>query len=156
MTPWGPARLVTCPGTLSLLQCSGIWPPAPDKPTVSPGSRCSCISNSTEPSRLHLLAQRDGRNRRGLLGAAGSPRGKQHEFRDPTLFLHPVSSHFSAELGVRRKQSPAACCSPPPGDPILPDPVQKATHVPPHGAELFPGTRNITAALPTTIHFCLN
>lgn len=117
MTPWWPARLVTCPGTLSLLQCLGIRLPAPDKPTASPGSRCSCTSNSTEPSRLHRPAQRDGRNRRGLLGAAGSPSGKQHEVSGSYFFLPPSFFPFYCRTRSSEEAEPRCLLLPTPWGP---------------------------------------
>lgn len=166
MTPQWPAKRLTCPGTLLSAPSLGDLASNTQTPDEPAASLCPAAAPVplTAPSPAHRIAwQQDW----STLQWEKTPETKQSSrqsscqtvqyLRDHTSFFHPVASlFFSAELRVQRKQSPAVYCSPPSDGPIPPDPVQEPTHILPHGAELLPSTRNITAILPMTIHLCLN
>lgn len=83
--------------------------------------------------------------------AARSPHAKQRNGLGIMLPYFPISMQLLPILLQNSELGALLLAAPRPADP-----VQNPTHIPPHGAELLPSTRNITAILPTTIHLCLN
>lgn len=126
------------PARPSVLHPSGIWPPAPRTKPLHPLPSCSGTSHCWS----RKMPQRPSR-------AAGSPPAKRCNSSGITpLFSTQLLSTFCLQnSGPGRRE--ALLLS-------LPDPAQDPTHIPAHGAELLPSTRNIAALVLLTIHLGLN
>lgn len=115
-----------------------------DKPPASP-----CPGAAPVPVAHPSAWNRKIPRRRS--GAAGSPPAKQCNSSGITLLLStPLLSTFALQNSEPGRSKALLPLLP------LPDPEQNPTHIPAHGAELLPSTRNIAAILPLTIHLCLN